>query len=41
MNKDKKLTENHTHIKDWPEGDRLNEMLLGKGPEALSDVNNI
>ena len=24
------------HIKDWPEGDRPREMLLEKGPEALS-----
>ena len=23
-------------IKDWPEGDRPREMLLEKGPEALS-----
>ena len=38
MNKDKKLTENHIHIKDWPEGDRPREMLLEKGPEALSDA---
>lgn len=26
------------HIKDWPEGDRPREMLLDKGPEALSDA---
>ena len=26
------------HIKDWPEGDRPQEMLLEKGPEALSDA---
>ena len=26
------------HIKDWPEGDRPREMLLEKGPEALSDA---
>jgi DNA repair protein RadC len=25
-------------IKDWPEGDRPREMLLEKGPEALSDA---
>ncbi len=24
------------HIKDWPEGDRPREMLLEKGPDALS-----
>jgi len=29
---------NNTHIKDWPEGDRPREMLLEKGPEALSDA---
>jgi hypothetical protein len=29
------------HIKDWDGGDRPREMLLEKGPEALSDVNNI
>ena len=34
---------NNFHIKDWPEGDRPSEMLLEKGPEALSmsNVNNI
>ena len=26
------------HIKDWPEEDRPREMLLEKGPEALSDA---
>ncbi|MBW2112350.1 MAG: DNA repair protein RadC [Deltaproteobacteria bacterium] len=26
------------HIKDWPEGDRPREMLLEKGPAALSDA---
>ena len=26
------------HIKDWPEGDRPREMLLEKGPEALSEA---
>ena len=26
------------HIKDWPEGDRRREMLLEKGPEALTDL---
>ena len=26
------------HIKGWPEGDRPREMLLDKGPEALSDA---
>ena len=26
------------HIKNWPEGDRPREMLLDKGPEALSDA---
>jgi len=25
-------------IKDWPEGDRPREMLLEKGPDALSDA---
>ena len=29
---------NNMHIKDWPEGDRPREMLLEKGPEALSDA---
>jgi len=29
---------NKIHIKDWPEGDRPREMLLNKGPEALSDA---
>ncbi len=29
---------NNLHIKDWPEGDRPREMLLEKGPEALSDA---
>jgi len=29
---------NNVHIKDWPEGDRPREMLLEKGPEALSDA---
>lgn len=29
---------NSLHIKDWPEGDRPREMLLEKGPEALSDA---
>ena len=27
---------NNLHIKDWPERDRPREMLLEKGPEALS-----
>ena len=26
------------HIKDWPEGELPWEMLLEKGPEALSDA---
>ena len=26
------------HIKNWPEGDRPREMLLERGPEALSDA---
>ena len=26
------------HIKNWPEGNRPREMLLEKGPEALSDA---
>ena len=29
---------NSLHIKDWPEEDRPREMLLDKGPEALSDA---
>ena len=29
---------NDMHIKDWPEGDRPREILLEKGPEALSDA---
>ena len=29
---------NNMHIKDWPEGDRPREILLEKGPEALSDA---
>jgi len=29
---------NSFHIKGWPEGDRPREMLLDKGPEALSDA---
>ena len=29
---------NNMHIKNWPEGDRPREMLLEKGPEALSDA---
>ena len=29
---------NNLHIKNWPEGDRPREMLLEKGPEALSDA---
>jgi DNA repair protein RadC len=29
---------NNIHIKDWPEGDRPREILLEKGPEALSDA---
>ncbi len=29
---------NNIHIKNWPEGDRPREMLLEKGPEALSDA---
>ena len=37
MEKTKKVTDN-LHIKDWPEGDRPREMLLDKGPEALSDA---
>jgi len=37
MEKTKKVIDN-LHIKDWPEGDRPREMLLDKGPEALSDA---
>ena len=29
---------NVVHIKDWPSGDRPREMLLEKGPQALSDA---
>ena len=36
-NKGKK-DDNKLHIKNWPEGDRPREMLLKKGPEALSDA---
>jgi len=38
MSNNRKSVENHFHIKDWPEGDRPREMLLDKGPEALSDA---
>ncbi len=27
-----------SHIKEWPEDERPREMLLEKGPEALSDA---
>ncbi len=37
INKNRQV-ENHLHIKNWPEEDRPREMLLGKGPEALSDA---
>ena len=37
MEKTKEVIHN-LHIKDWPEGDRPREMLLDKGPEALSDA---
>ena len=37
MEKTKEVIDN-LHIKDWPEGDRPREMLLDKGPEALSDA---
>jgi DNA repair protein RadC len=33
-----KKDDNKLHIKNWPEGDRPREMLLEKGPEALSDA---
>jgi len=33
-----KKDDNKSHIKNWPEGDRPREMLLEKGPEALSDA---
>jgi len=37
--KDKDLKPNKiVHIKNWPEGERPREMLLEKGPEALSDA---
>ena len=29
---------NNMHIKNWPERDGPREMLLEKGPEALSDA---
>jgi len=32
------MSKNNIRIKDWPEGDRPREMLLEKGPEALSDA---
>ena len=35
---DCKTIENQIDIKNWPEGDRPKEILLGKGPEALSDA---
>ena len=38
MSNNRKSVENHLHIKDWPEGDRPREMLLDKGPEALTDA---
>ena len=38
MSNNRKSVENNLHIKDWPEGDRPREMLLDKGPEALSDA---
>ena len=31
-------SKNNLHIKNWPERDRPREMLLEKGPEALSDA---
>lgn len=37
MKKMSKVT-NNPHIKDWPKGERPREMLLEKGPEALSDA---
>jgi DNA repair protein RadC len=38
MDKDDREKNKVIHIKDWPEGDRPREMLLEKGPEALSDA---
>ncbi|MFH1932510.1 MAG: UPF0758 domain-containing protein [Pseudomonadota bacterium] len=37
MEKTKEVIDN-LHIKDWPESDRPREMLLDKGPKALSDA---
>jgi len=34
----KNKADNTVHIKDWPESERPREMLLEKGPEALSDA---
>lgn len=38
MHRSKNKGDNTVHIKDWPEGERPREMLLEKGPEALSDA---
>lgn len=33
-----KTRKNNLHIRNWPEEDRPREILLEKGPEALSDA---
>jgi DNA repair protein RadC len=38
MTTDCKTIANQLYIKNWPEGNRPQEMLLEKGPEALSDA---
>ena len=38
MSSERKSTEEHLHIKNWPEEDRPREMLLEKGAGFLSDA---
>ena len=38
MSSERRPTEEHLHIKNWPEEDRPREMLLEKGAGALSDA---
>jgi len=38
MNEKKGKSGNAFHIKNWPISERPREMLLEKGPEALSDA---
>jgi len=38
MPQKKNKVDNPVHIKDWPSGERPREMLLEKGPQALSDA---